>query len=143
MEPIKLMQEAVKARANAYVPYSGFSVGAALLDAEGNVHHGCNVENAAYGPSNCAERTALFSAVARGFRLGTFKALAVVGDTEEPISPCGVCRQVIVELCPPDMPIYLGNLHGDIRETTPGELLPGAFGPSDLAKSGKPGAHLK
>ncbi|MFB5266167.1 cytidine deaminase [Paenibacillus enshidis] len=134
MDPMLLMQEAVKARLKAYVPYSGFSVGAALLDADGKVHYGCNIENAAYGPSNCAERTALFSAVAQGQKPGSFKALAVVGDTEGPISPCGVCRQVIAELCPPDMPVYLGNLKGDMQETTLAELLPGAFGPSDLGK---------
>ncbi|MDP4096980.1 cytidine deaminase [Paenibacillus sp. P96] len=134
MDPMLLMQEAVKARNKAYVPYSHFSVGAALLDAEGKIHHGCNIENAAYGPSNCAERTALFSAIAQGQKPGSFKALAVVGDTEQPIAPCGVCRQVMVELCPPDMPVYLGNLKGDMKETTLSELLPGAFGPSDLDK---------
>ncbi|WP_172194113.1 cytidine deaminase [Saccharibacillus qingshengii] len=135
MDAAILIQEAIKARAQAYVPYSGFKVGAALLDENGNVHHGCNIENAAYGPSNCAERTALFRAVAAGHRPGSFTMLAVVGDTEGPIAPCGVCRQVMVELCRPDMPVLLSNMNGDIRETTIRELLPDAFGPWDLDKS--------
>ena len=127
-----LLQEAIKARASAYIPYSGFGVGAALLDQDGHVHHGCNIENAAYGPTNCAERTAVFRAIADGLKPGTFKAIAVVGDTEEPVAPCGVCRQVLVELCGPDMPVFLGNLKGDIRETTVGELLPYSFNSSAL-----------
>lgn len=134
MNPAELIQEAIQAREKAYVPYSGFKVGAALLDEDGHVHHGCNIENAAYGPSNCAERTALFSAVAGGRQPGSFKMLAVVGNTDGPIAPCGVCRQVLVELCKPDMPVILGNLNGDIRETTIRELLPDAFGPWDLDK---------
>ncbi|WP_172249740.1 cytidine deaminase [Saccharibacillus deserti] len=134
MDAAILIQEAIKARAQAYVPYSGFKVGAALLDENGHVHHGCNIENAAYGPSNCAERTALFRAVADGHRPGSFTMLAVVGDTDGPIAPCGVCRQVMVELCRPDMPVVLSNMRGDIRETTIRELLPDAFGPWDLDK---------
>ncbi|MFK0523583.1 cytidine deaminase [Paenibacillus illinoisensis] len=132
MDNQQLMQEAIKARAKAYTPYSHFGVGAALLDSEGNVHHGCNIENAAYTPSNCAERTALFSAIAGGQQPRSFKAIAVVGDTEGPIAPCGVCRQVMVELCEPDMKVIMGNLKGDLQETTVAELLPWAFGPSDL-----------
>lgn len=127
-----LLQEAIKARANAYIPYSGFGVGAALLDQDGHVHYGCNVENAAYGPTNCAERTAMFRAIADGLKPGSFQAIAVVGDTDEPISPCGVCRQVLLELCHGEMPVILGNLKGDIRQTTVGELLPYSFGPSQL-----------
>ncbi|OWA37879.1 cytidine deaminase [Saccharibacillus sp. O16] len=134
MKPAELIQEAIHARENAYVPYSGFKVGAALLDEQGHVHHGCNVENAAYGPSNCAERTALFRAVADGHQPGSFQMLAVVGDTDGPIAPCGVCRQVLVELCKPDMPVILSNLNGQTRETTIRELLPDAFGPWDLDK---------
>ncbi|WP_305120899.1 cytidine deaminase [Saccharibacillus sp. JS10] len=129
-----LIQEAILAREKAYVPYSGFKVGAALLDDQGQIHHGCNIENAAYGPSNCAERTALFSAVAHGHKPGSFTMLAVVGDTDGPIAPCGVCRQVLVELCKPDMPVWLSNLKGDTRQTTIKELLPDAFGPWDLEK---------
>lgn len=132
MDDNQLIQEAIQARKAAYIPYSGFGVGAALLDEKGQVHRGCNVENAAYNPTNCAERTALFRAIADGHRPGTFRALAVVGDTDEPIAPCGVCRQVLLELCGPDMPVILGNLKGNIRRTTVGELLPFAFAPSHL-----------
>jgi len=128
----RLVEEAAKARANAYVPYSQFAVGAVVLDADGNLHHGCNVENAAYGPTNCAERTALFRAIADGRQAGEFRAVAVIGDTDQPISPCGVCRQVLAELCEPDMPIVLANLRGETRVTTVSELLPGAFSPRDL-----------
>ncbi len=128
----QLMKEAIEARKAAYIPYSGFGVGAALLDSKGQVHHGCNVENAAYSPGNCAERAAMFRAIADGHRPGTFQAIAVVADTEEPVAPCGVCRQVLLELCGPDMPVILGNLKGDIRQTTVRELLPYAFGPSHL-----------
>ncbi|MEK3731177.1 MULTISPECIES: cytidine deaminase [Paenibacillus] len=134
MEAGMLMQEAIKARSRAYIPYSKFGVGAALLDAEGRVHLGCNVENAAYSPTNCAERTALHRAIADGHQPGSFQAIAIVGDTDGPCAPCGVCRQVLVELCKPDMPVFLGNMKGDIQETTVSELLPGAFGPWDLEK---------
>lgn len=123
----QLKQAAIAARENAYVPYSHFRVGAALLDAEGVIHAGCNVENAAYGPTNCAERTALFRAIADGAAPGSFRAIAVVADTADPVAPCGVCRQVMVELCPPDMPVYMGNLQGQWVEKTVRELLPGAF----------------
>jgi len=128
----ELMEQAVEAMNKAYVPYSRFKVGAALLDAEGNIHHGCNIENAAYGPTNCAERTAMFRAVADGLAPKSFQAIAVVGDTEGPISPCGVCRQVMVELCAPDMPVYLTNLKGHVLKTTVADLLPGAFTANDL-----------
>ncbi|CAM4025561.1 cytidine deaminase [Cohnella lubricantis] len=128
----RLLKAAEEAMKRAYVPYSKFQVGAALLDAEGNVHYGCNIENAAYSPTNCAERTALFRAIADGHAAGSFKAIAVIGDTPGPITPCGVCRQVISELCSPDMPVIMGNLKGDIRVSTVSELLPGAFTPRDL-----------
>lgn len=134
MESSQLLQEAILARAKAYVPYSNFAVGAALLDRNGQVHHGCNIENAGYTPCNCAERTALFSAIAQGQQPGSFQMMAVVGDTDEPIAPCGVCRQVMVELCQPDMPILLGNMKGATRLTTISELLPHAFGPWNLNK---------
>jgi cytidine deaminase len=132
MDPKELIKEATEAMKKAYTPYSNFQVGAALLGADGHVHHGCNIENAAYGPTNCAERTALFRAIADGNQAGSFQAIAVMGDTEGPISPCGVCRQVLVELCRPDMPVYLGNLKGDFVQTTVAELLPGAFTTKDL-----------
>ncbi len=132
MDSATLLKEAMKAREKAYIPYSHFGVGAALLDSDGQVHHGCNIENAAYSPTNCAERTAMFSAIANGHQARSFKAIAVVADTEGPVAPCGVCRQVLVELCGLDMLVILGNLKGDIRETSVRELLPDSFGPSDL-----------
>jgi cytidine deaminase len=127
-----LMQHALEARSRAYTPYSDFQVGAALLGEDSQIHLGCNVENAAYAPTNCAERTALFRAIADGKSPRSFKAIAVIGDTEGPTAPCGVCRQVMIELCSPDMPVYLGNLHGDIVETSVAALLPGAFTSKDL-----------
>ncbi|RUS48485.1 cytidine deaminase [Cohnella sp. AR92] len=128
----RLLEEAKAAMQKAYVPYSKFKVGAALLDSEGNVHRGCNIENAAYSPSNCAERTALFRAVADGHAAGSFRAIAVIGDTPEPIAPCGVCRQVLSELGGLNLPVIMGNMNGDIRVMTVAELLPGAFTPSDV-----------
>jgi cytidine deaminase len=125
-----LIKEAKLAREKAYVPYSKFQVGAALLTTDGKIYHGCNIENAAYSMTNCAERTAFFSAYAKGDR--QFELLAVVADTEGPVSPCGACRQVISELCPKDMKVILTNLKGDIKELTVAELLPGAFSPEDL-----------
>ncbi|KMJ60540.1 cytidine deaminase [Bacillus sp. LL01] len=114
----------------AYVPYSKFKVGAALLGKDGKVYRGCNIENAAYSMCNCAERTALFKAYSDGMR--EYDAIAVVADTKRPVPPCGACRQVISELCAPEMKVILTNLHGDIQELTVGELLPGAFSPEDL-----------
>ncbi|AZN40479.1 cytidine deaminase [Paenibacillus albus] len=130
----QLLQQALEAMKRAYVPYSNFQVGAALLDSEGGVHMGCNVENAAYSPTNCAERTALYRAIADGHQARSFEAIAVVGDTDAPITPCGVCRQVLVELCPPDMPVIMGNVNGDWRVSTVAELLPGAFSSVSLTK---------
>lgn len=130
MEKEQLMAEAMTARERAYVPYSNFKVGAALLTADGKVYHGCNIENAGYSMTNCAERTAMFKAVSEGDM--KFAALAVVADTQGPVSPCGACRQVIAEFCPPDMPVYLTNLNGTVQQTTVSELLPGAFSTEDL-----------
>lgn len=130
MEKEQLLEQAIAARGNAYVPYSKFPVGAALLTSDGKVYLGCNIENAGYSMTNCAERTAMFKAVSEGDR--TFKALAVSADTEGPVSPCGACRQVLAEFCAPDMPVYLTNLKGDVQDTTISELLPGAFTPEDL-----------
>ena len=122
-----LLAKARQAREQAYAPYSHFHVGAAVLTRNGHTFGGCNVENAAYGLCNCAERTALFSAIANGCRPGDFVALVVIADTPQPVSPCGACRQVMAELCDPTMPVLLANLHGDTQETTVGELLPGSF----------------
>jgi cytidine deaminase len=122
-----LLALARAAREQAYAPYSNFLVGAALLTRDGRRFSGCNVENASYGLCNCAERTALFSAVAAGCRPGDFAALAVVADTDDPVSPCGACRQVMSELCDDAMPVLLANLHGDTRQTSVAALLPGSF----------------
>jgi cytidine deaminase len=123
----QLMQEAKAAREKAYAPYSKFQVGAALLTRDGKVFHGCNVENASYGLCNCAERTALFAAVAAGYRPGQFQTLAVIGNTDGPIAPCGACRQVIIELGSPALDVVLTNLKGDVEVTSAKALLPGAF----------------
>jgi cytidine deaminase len=130
MDKIALMEEAKRARELAYAPYSKFKVGAALLTENGDVYKGCNIENAAYSLCNCAERTALFKAYSDGNK--QYTALAVVADTDRPVSPCGACRQVISELCPSDMKVYLTNLKGDVAEMTVSELLPGAFTAEDL-----------
>jgi cytidine deaminase len=122
-----LLSKARRARELAYAPYSHFFVGAALVTRDGRYFSGCNVENASYGLCNCAERTTLFSAVAAGYRPGDFVALAVIGDTPTPISPCGACRQVMAELCDQAMPVWLGNLAGAVQETTVQALLPGSF----------------
>ena len=108
-----LIKEAEKARDKAYVPYSKFPVGAALLTTSGKVYHGCNIENAAYGVANCAERTALFKAISEGDK--EFAALAVTADTIRPVPPCGACRQVIAELCPKDMKVILTNGKGEMK----------------------------
>ncbi|MGG7621281.1 cytidine deaminase [Bacillus coreaensis] len=125
-----MFEEAKIAREKAYAPYSKFKVGAALRTKGGKVYHGCNIENAAYSMCNCAERTALFSAYAKGDK--EFDLLVVVADTNRPVPPCGACRQVISELCHPDMAVILTNLKGDADEMTVKELLPGAFSPEDL-----------
>jgi len=130
MDILRLKEAAIEVRKNAYVPYSELKVGAALMDSNGHIHAGCNVENAAYGPTNCAERTALFRAIADVVSAGSFRMLAVVAETEGPISPCGVCRQVLIELCPPDMPVFMGSLQGEWTQSTVEQLLPGAFGPN-------------
>lgn len=127
-----LIAEALAARAKAHAPYSRFQVGAALLTNAGRVFHGCNVENAAYGLCNCAERTAFFAAIAAGEPPRSFARLAVMADTPGPVSPCGACRQVMIELGGPDLAVVLANVGGERRTTTAGALLPGAFGPDDL-----------
>lgn len=131
----QLMEQSKIAREKAYVPYSKFKVGAALLAEDGTVYGGCNIENAGYSMTNCAERTAFFKAVSEGNM--KFKALAVVADTPGPCSPCGACRQVMSEFCAPDMPVYLTNMNGDVQQTTVGELIPGAFNTEDMKNAGK------
>lgn len=127
MQDDSLIDAAREARERAHAPYSRFKVGAALMSRDGRVFPGCNVENASYGLSNCAERTAFFVALAAGVAPRDFQALAVIGDTEGPIAPCGACRQVMLELGGPGLPVMLANLAGAVRETTVRELLPQAF----------------
>ena len=131
-----LAQRAVEARQSAYCPYSHFAVGAALLCANGTVYAGCNIENAGFTPTCCAERTAFFRAVNDGKR--QFKAIAVVGGKAgeepcEPCAPCGVCRQVMAEFCGPEFEILLTD-GAALTVATLGELLPQAFGPGNLGK---------
>ena len=136
MDDAKLVELAFEARERAYCPYSHWSVGAALLCANGTVYQGCNIENAAYTPSNCAERTAFFQAIYDGQR--DFSAIAIVGGpegeaTEAYCAPCGVCRQVMQEFCGPStFRIVLGRSDGESRSYLLQELLPEGFGPSDL-----------
>lgn len=129
----ELMALAVEARKQSYSPYSNFRVGAALLAKSGKVYLGCNVENAAYTPTNCAERTALFKAVSEGER--EFTAIAIVGGRGETIAdfcaPCGVCRQVLAEFCDADFRLVLGN-PDQIKTYTFAEILPLSFGKNDL-----------
>ncbi len=127
-----LLEEAIEARALSYSPYSHFAVGAALLLKDGRIFHGANVENSSYGLSMCAERNAIYHALMEGCTSDDFLALAIAGDTDEPISPCGACRQVIAEFFPKEAKIYLGNVHGDIKIMTVGELLPYAFEGGDM-----------
>lgn len=127
MNKNELVALAIEARENSYSPYSGFKVGAALLTKNGRVYKGCNIENGAFSPTNCAERTAVFSAVSDGEK--DFSAIAVVGGAEEINAfcpPCGVCRQVLSEFCNVDFEIHLFNGE-EIKTFTLGELLPEAF----------------
>ncbi len=124
-----LAKAAIDAMARAYAPYSGFTVGAALLTADGRVFTGCNIENAAFSPTVCAERTAVFKAVSEGVR--DFSMLAVVGGKGGTITgvcpPCGVCRQVLSEFCPPDFPLLLVKSEHEWDTVTLADLLPRAF----------------
>lgn len=124
-----LLAIARAARGRAYAPYSRYPVGAALLCGSGKIYPGCNVENAAYPVTMCAERTALGAAIAAGER--EFLGMAVVAESERPVPPCGMCRQALLELAP-DMPVLLANLTGAERTTTPRELLPAGFVAADL-----------
>ena len=130
VEDKHLLQAAREVRERAYAPYSNFFVGAAVLCSSGKVYAGCNVENAAYPAGICAERSALSAAIAAGER--DVMRLVVVADSPRPVPPCGMCRQVIAELAP-HARVLLANLNDAQQETTPQALLPGAFGPSDIA----------
>lgn len=132
MNDKELINLAVKARQNAYTPYSNFKVGAALLTKSGKVYLGCNIENASYTPTNCAERTAFFKAVSEGEL--EFEKIAIVGGKDEllPIcAPCGVCRQVMAEFCDMDFKIILGTPN-DFKVCTLADILPYAFTPREL-----------
>ena len=135
MTPEELVRLALEARDRAYVPYSGFSVGAALLCADGTVYQGCNIENAAFGPTICAERVAVFKAVFDGKR--DFAGIAVAGgragqEVTGLFPPCGVCRQVLREFCGLDFPLYLAKRNGQFETHTLGELLPISFSNADM-----------
>lgn len=124
----KLLAAALAARENAYAPYSKFKVGAAVETADGHIFTGCNIENASYGLTCCAERNAVFAAIGSGAR--SFKSLCVVADTEEPVAPCGACRQVLAEF--PFEKIILANCKGLTKVMTVAELLPYGFGQEAL-----------
>lgn len=130
MDNQKLIELAKKAMQNAYVPYSKFQVGAVVVTEDGLVYLGCNIENASYGLTNCAERTAIFKAVSEGHR--TFQKIIVIGDTPTAISPCGACRQVMSEFFEKDTPVILTNLKGDVLETTMENILPYSFSSKDM-----------
>lgn len=129
-----LINHALQARQFSYSPYSGFHVGAALESVDGRIFTGCNIENAAYSPSNCAERTAFFKAVSEG--AGSFRRIVIVGGYEDMpeqfCAPCGVCRQVMREFCEGDFEIILAKSPAEYRKYTLDELLPESFGPVNL-----------
>ena len=133
----QLIENAIEARKMAYTPYSKYKVGAALLSSENKIIKGCNIENAAYGPTNCAERTAFFKAVSEGVK--DFSAIAIVGGLENETDlfsgyafPCGVCRQVMREFCDSEFEIVVARSIDDYKVYTLGELLPESFGPDNL-----------
>jgi cytidine deaminase len=125
----KLIKEAKKARKRAYTPYSKFKVGAAVLCVDGKIFTGCNIENASFGLTVCAERIAIFKAISEGST--KIEAIAVIGDTDKSCSPCGACRQVISEFGE-DIPLIMANLKGDVKIKKIKELLPEAFGKNDI-----------
>lgn len=133
MDAKELMKIARKARQNAYAPYSHFAVGAALLADSGRVYTGCNIENASYGLTCCAERNAIFAAVGAGER--RFKMLAVAADSPEPVAPCGACRQVIAEFGIPL--VVMGNFKEATKTMTAEELLPYGFGQESMNNKGE------
>ena len=132
MKNEELVKKAMEARELSYSPYSNFKVGAALLTKSGEVYLGANIENSSYPLCMCAERNAIYNAMLHKVKKDDIIALALSADTDEPCSPCGACRQVISELLNKDTLIIMSNLKGDIKETTPEELLPFAFSGDDL-----------
>jgi cytidine deaminase len=129
-DSVQLIERARAVRERAYAPYSGFAVGAVVETAEGRCYTGCNVENASYGLTICAERAALAKAVSEG--ADRLTRIVVIADTERPIAPCGACRQVMLELMGPEGEVVMANLRGDRLERKIGDLLPEAFVPHDL-----------
>ena len=129
-EIAKMIALATEARERAYAPYSGFRVGACLKAVSGAYYLGCNIENASYTPTICAERTAVFKAVYEGER--SFEALAIISDSSKFTSPCGVCRQVLAEFCDAEMPVILADKDGAYKLMSLGELLPLAFTKGDM-----------
>jgi cytidine deaminase len=127
-----LIDAALEAREKAYVPYSNFKVGAAVLTEDGTVYGGCNIENASFGATNCAERTAIYKAVSDGHK--SIKAIAVVGDTSTHTYPCGICRQVIAEFADSSIPVILIKNRQEYIVKTLQDILPGAFTKKDLDK---------
>lgn len=134
MEKKELIQKAIDAMSKAYAPYSKFHVGCSLLMKDDTVITGANIENASYGLSNCAERSALFAAYSQGYRQDDIISMVVVGDTDTVISPCGACRQVISELVNADTEIILTNLKQDIQIVNKFDLLPFGFTDKDMEK---------
>lgn len=130
MDYKKLILEALKYRERAYAPYSKFKVGAAVIMEDGKIYSGCNIENASYGATNCAERTAIFKAVSEGGK--TIKAIAIVGDLNNYTYPCGICRQVIEEFSDDSTDIVLAKNENDYIVKSLDEILPGAFSKKDL-----------
>ena len=133
MNQQELINTAKIARDKAYTPYSKFKVGAALLTKSGKVYTGCNIENAAYPVTLCAERVAIFKAISEGET--EFTALAVVADTERPVPPCGSCRQVMSEFFSESTDIFIGNLDNLTKQTTIAEMLPFSFASADMEKN--------
>jgi cytidine deaminase len=133
---MKHIEEAKKARLKAYTPYSNFKVGAAIELKDGSFIHGANIENASFGLSNCAERSAIFSAMSQGIDPKEFKSLTVIANHKHPVSPCGACRQVMYELLPDDCIITLANLEGSTKKMTKDELLPYGFKFEDTVRNG-------
>ena len=132
MDIERLLLEAKNASKNTYSPYSHFPVGAALITKQNKIYKGCNVENASFGLTNCAERTALFKAVSEGVKKDDIVSFLVIGDTERPISPCGACRQVMSELLNKETKVYLTNLKKDVKVVTVEDLIPYVFTDGDL-----------
>ena len=123
---------AIEARKNSYSPYSSFAVGAVLLFKNGDVVKGCNIENASFGLTNCAERTAIFSAISLGYNLKDVEEVVIIADSPRPVSPCGACRQVFFEFLDVKTKVTLFNLKKERKETTVEELLPYSFVEEDM-----------